>query len=506
MDDADELRFVSDVDIVVTLWQSISSRLLHILFESDRSRTPGIIAATTEGRLAKVVARLLADRTPRAGRPRRVDVLPSVPLGSHLLDGRVLCGGKSSVDELRTVLSSQAELLVIAAHSDGIDADLSPAVLCPFPLEREQSSNLTCVLRSWCHRTSAPLKAALLGGLLISPATIKAKLLLMLTCHSVIPNEGAEYNAVPLLERIIVDGQVSCTVAMWGVGFLAHGEVDRIARIFQSGGTAGAAMRQLLALDLVREGRGRFALFGDPELTLRPGYRQLETPPEQQTLGSLPNGRSFLASLLDGCRRNDRTSTKESTKRFAQVVEKYPDGLNKSEVQKATIEVVAAFGTMPIKQWLADSIKLQATSPIKSKCSTCGSLCIHLETDGFRRLDARTVISCPTCGIAKDYTTSLGPLDIEISQDRTVTLRTGSCEDSWEACLIVEYSKDQASIVMPVQAVDGLLSARLPEGLPSGIIVICGVFACAIGVSLARAQVALRSDLSAVPSPLAGLT
>lgn len=485
VDDVDEIFLIDHVAVVVTLWGRVSSKLLSILSESDREEIPGLLAATHESDLAAVILRLVGDQSRSTRFPQRVDIQPSIPVASHRINGRLLCGAKSSSDEIRAALEADAEILVIASHSDGIDVDLSPSVLCPLVENEDFPLGLTCVRRDWCHRRSLPLKAALREGSLIAPRSVRASLLLMLTCHTVVPCEGAENYSASALDRILVEGRVSCIVAMIGVGFLAPGEIDQIARIFEAGGTAGNLMRQLFQMEVVRQGRARFALLGDPEFTVRASARRSPPARRPAEISTAPVERSFLESLIEGCRRNKRPGTHAATEELAQALEAHPSGLAQPEVRKAAINAVIAFGTMPVKQWLSAHVTLTASGSAKYPCPRCNSFCIALHSKGLRKFERRTVLSCPACGVVEDYSDTLGPLGMDVSPDLRVSFRLAQLT-SWETCLVVEYSKDRACINVELEVADGHASAWLPKELSTGNVIVAAVFVSAEGLSVAR--------------------
>jgi ribosomal-protein-alanine N-acetyltransferase len=467
-----ELPSVSDVSVCVLPWQKISSDFLHLLYESGAARTPvGIFSATSSDRLYRVISKQLG-HVRAFGRYRRTDFFPSAPIGKHDFEGSALYGARSSPLEICEGLGRNSDLLVISAHSDGVDSDLGSAVLCPVK-QHLPNSALTCVRRRWCHRRGIALDQAVQRRDLVPPDVVQARLLLMLACHAATVSESTEAANASLLERTLVDGHVGCAIASWGLSFLSADQIAEIARTIERHSMVGEAMQSIRALPETKAGLVRFALFGDPDTRLRQ-RRGAPVQNRQSTLNPWQHG--FPAALLRGCRRNVNRKTQAATERLEDTLLAGGNPPWGADLQAAVLDAALSFGTVPARQWFGKGISLEAPSEPFVRCSSCGASSRRLKTRGIGPGEERVLVSCPTCGLSQDYSDALGPLTISFI-GQSVLVSGPGLRDSSAVRVVVERSKDESPVDLAlVQTRDGYI-AQLPE-VAEGSVAIC---AAAVG-------------------------
>ena len=413
--------------------------------------------------------------------------MPNIPIGRHIIGDRLVVGGKSTRSEIVDALRAGADFLTITAHSDGVDANLSSLIMCPLDWTNRLPAELTCVQRSWCHRRSISLDLAQSDVFLIKSTAVRARIVVLLMCHAVVLQEGIIGTSTSLLEGMLVGGDVKCIVAMWGVGFINPGDLEDIATALRFGGTAGLSMNRLAETSVVREGRARFALFGDPDTSMpavSPG------PAITTRIGSRTvQSRSFLQSLLDGCRRNARDADAAAINALAEEMETYGHGLEHSRLRTRTLEAIEAFGTMPVKQWVGGSVSLLSSNPRYGECYICSCVTVKLSSVGLNHCDERTVISCPACGIIQDYSNSVGPLTIEMAGGQNIHVHKSCPTTQFEMSLNSEIAKDRTPRALPFDTTGTHVSARVPTDPLPGTHVLCAVLVCPAGVSVARREI-----------------
>lgn len=171
---------------------------------------------------------------------------------------------------------SERSLLVIATHSDGIDAQLGgQSTLCPrsswgsdhtAPGERVPA----CVELRRCHRHNLPIDAPALGALAKAPDELNAFALVLAACHALRFAAPADHSiAWPdyrwSLMAATLRARKACVTA-FGVG-LHRESPDGYRKLV---GDVGGGMRigRAIAAENQRNPRGRLVLVGDPDISV----------------------------------------------------------------------------------------------------------------------------------------------------------------------------------------------------------------------------------------------
>jgi len=489
VDDIVDIPKIYKLKAVVLPWHLISSRLLYDLYSrSIEIPPPGILAAVTPDRLNTLLEKISNKNVVSEKKTLRVDLCPNLPIGCHTFNNRVLMGNKAKTNEVRDAISSGSGLLVVTTHSDGIDADFGPAILCPMLQPIDNFSNFTCVRRSWCHRRSIPLSKIHSMNNMLSPHLIDTNILLFLACHSIMLSETHHPLVSPLLERILVNGNVNGSIAMWGIGFSNNKEVDVIANIIQSGASLCETMSQVAHLSFFKEHRIRLAIMGDPDLKNERPLENIDINYEGDNRINNKQAIPFLEAYLSGC--DQVKINKELTLKLKNMTANHRIGFKHPIVRELFLDTIVAFGTMPIKFWYRDSVNLIPNSNKKKYCIYCGAQVASFKTVGLITREGRTVVSCPNCGITHDYTNTIGGVGIVLESETTVKVKTKIPREPFTAVLIIEYSKDKKcdKIMLPQYSSKGF-SINLIGKLYPGTNVLCALLITTDGFSLARREI-----------------
>jgi hypothetical protein len=323
---------------------------------------------------------------------------------------------------------------------------------------------------------------------MLSPNIINTKILLFLACHSIMLSETRRPLVSPLLERILVNGNVNGSIAMWGIGLFKNKEVNAIANVIQSGASLCETLFQISHFSFFKEHRIHLAIMGDPDL-------KNENPVENINISHMKNNRNyniqtipFFEAYLSGCDQAEKNI--ELTLKLKSIIANHSIGFKHPMVQELFLDTIIAFGTMPIKLWYRDSVNLIPDGNKKEYCIYCGAQVVSFKTVGLILREERKVVSCPNCGITHDYTNTIGRVSIFLEGETIAKVKAKIPKEPFTAVLIIEQSKDKKidKIMLPKNSSKGF-STNLIGKLYLGTNVLCALLITADGFSLTRREI-----------------
>lgn len=259
------------VEVVILSLEQLTSRLLEALY-APGARSPGIILS--DGRHA--LRRQLLVRSAAAELSKASPLIPSITLlptqsmtlgwesSSRVLDAR------SSVKDIKSALATNASILTMITHGDGLDMYLGPLTLCTLhgsDVSRAGDRPPVCVVSGECHRLEQPIVTALASGKLLSPSDIAARIFFCASCCGILTSESTVDPGWGLALRCLNSFQVGAVVTSWTLHF-AHPSAQKSLQFDLEGGTpVGKAVARYNRRSEAENLGARFCVLGDPRTT-----------------------------------------------------------------------------------------------------------------------------------------------------------------------------------------------------------------------------------------------
>ena len=278
------LRVVTDLfelghgevpSIVVSAPERLTSEMLDRLYgHENEASAPGLVLATTPESLRRqVLLRAAAIVFRGVVNTTRRDIIPLADSIDELdvLDLKIL-GGGAAPSALRSAMQDNAGVLSITTVSDGIDASLGrDRVLCamdrPGPSAREDLSP-RCRVTGMCHRLGVPVKEALDSSALLSPDTVRARILIWNACWGLRPPEHVLDQAWGLGRRLLDSPTLGAIVTSWQMTITSPEYAMKLAEDLSQGLPVGEAVARFNRSDFCRRVQQRMCLLGDPLVRL----------------------------------------------------------------------------------------------------------------------------------------------------------------------------------------------------------------------------------------------
>lgn len=499
--------------VVVTTFEYLTSNLLHSLYSRPSGHAvPGLVCASNPGQLRRqaLVRSLLA-------RPLMVEeeapwraLFPTEPIGTHRRGDFLVFGGSSSLDEVRDALATRSGLLVVATHSDGVDAMLGPSLAwCGIHAEdlaAHVAREPACLASGFCHRFGVPVPEVRELGHAIAPSDLSAQVLLFDTCFGTLAADAPISSERGMGRHLAENLEIGAFATSWELTVLDPGKLQGLVADLRRGMALGRAIARFNRSPAARRTATRLALFGDPRTRLKKrsilpaGVRsgtgqaaqrsRLAAPiglPESNELNEvgfsracLEHGIADLSAQLAACgpqaaeRIKRHLETAESALGQVRLFERScregtspGNDLAAPALRRALIE--DAFIRRPLDDWKAFAEK---TDWADTRCAGCGAPAwvgvLALRVPGVAR---RRVVLCPHCGVAEDM-----PEHVRLNfrfdhATGTCTLLGDPPRREWSAALIQRTRIEANDRMWDWPAAPGGEPCErmpLPEPLPGG--------------------------------------
>jgi hypothetical protein len=316
-------------------------------------------------------------------------------------------------------LPAERGILVLATHSDGVDALLAPGELTLCPREgwsrRGSDSAPPCARLRRCHRHELSFEDNRLVERTLDPRALRAFVLVLAACNAlrVEPERhdaGGAYGWS--LMASLLRARVG-SVTVLGVGLhldLADGHRALVAELL-----AGTGVGRAVAEENRRNPEGRMVLIGDPAVSFPPGPGSAEAaPPPACEVGVSAAGARFLAAYLaeavDAAASPDQITAAASAHSLAAALAMEVDRQLPSpavveylhaRILPALGEFLRLRGTMIALDW--SRLRAVSHDDGEEPCAWCGTACARRR---YRFANAglaqRYLVACPCCGIVRD--------------------------------------------------------------------------------------------------------
>jgi hypothetical protein len=444
----DDLSRLESVDVLVTLSRAITPPLLRWLSgprPSGEGRATGLVFGPTEADLLRQT--LLSSAHAELAGTRRLSELVTIDATvprARAGAAHVLLGGNADCEETRRAVRA-ADVLTVSGHSDGVDAQLGPFVLCPMdrPAEASDGRVPQCVGTKHCQRVDLPVSDALGSGRLVSPDEVRAPVLILGACTAFRAEGGPVATRWTFAHRLHRSEYVAAICATWSVIFGTPGGTIRLSHEIAQGRPVGEALERF------REGERRDAtgfdmvLLGDPKVAGRRSDEPDRDPSLQELFrdwcasnveaGQMADERlrpAALARPSSGC---DREQVGFARHFAAQSAARSPDlqelatkvlastvsttralrakadtggwrtSVDADAYRKAMLSLLVGLGFGRLHDWLSARPVLMG----RSACPACGDVANRYAVGVARERGAdRRLVVCPHCGVVED-----APLD-----------------------------------------------------------------------------------------------
>jgi hypothetical protein len=280
----------SSCDVIVCATIDLTAPLLYEL-SRDRagSGIPGLICARNSSELIEVCRRQARklDRLPII--PRRVFVYAGLDFAITERGTDVIIGGAVTPDDLRRVLSSDAAILTICGHSDGIDLRLSfSQIACPFldsPTHEHPGFLPPCKVLDQCIRfpVRPQIAAASKAGWILPLQILRAEAAIISACHVVRLSDGVIDPAYGLAASLLRQSDCGVIITTWRKELATSdgSHLNPLINDLCSGTSVGMAVGAFNASSAARRADLRLCIIGDPCFAIAPhqSFSQLPTVP-----------------------------------------------------------------------------------------------------------------------------------------------------------------------------------------------------------------------------------
>jgi hypothetical protein len=482
---SEEIDRATSSDVVVCLSNQVTPRLMQRLYvaaDDGPAAAPGIVMARDRDELAQVCRKLAA----RVAAPERADA-PRVLINTEELtgavrhDGDVRVGGSTPHAEIVELLRSDAAVLTLTGHSDGIDMAVSlRAFLCPFtaaPAVPSSEEGLPpCRIVGRCTRfpTTPTAQEAHAAGWVIPVSDVRARVAIFFSCSVVKTQDAVVDPTHGLAASMLRDADIAALVSTWREERdTADGAIlNDILNDLSHGLTVGEATARFNASPVGRRVGASFCVIGDPSVRLSGAQRFADLPSPQFT--SIPDvpetsRRGDLRLLLDVSRETLRMGqpgedTDAGTSLEAWLAQHVDDG---GEAPPELDDALARFlgGNFRLEE-LFGTHGIPGATDEHATCPVCAGPAreypIAFPAHGAR---PRRVIRCACCLESENMPEDWHPaLDLSRIGEGIVGLRGTPENARARVTLLGYYGSNEGAADWPREA-DGRLAEtmRLPE-------------------------------------------
>lgn len=280
----------SSSDVVVCTTAHLTAPLLEGLSQDRAGRgVPGLMCARNSSELVEVCRRQATKLAPRPIIPRRVFVYAGLDFTIIERKTDIFIGGAVAADELRRVLSSDASILAVCSHSDGIDLRLSfSQIACPF-LDSSTNENQEllppCKVLDQCIRfpVRPTMSAASNAGWIVPLGMLKAQAAIINACHVVRLSDGVIDPSYGLAASLLRQSDLGVIVTTWRkeLGASDGSHLNPLINDLCNGTSVGLAVGAFNASLLARHAGINLCVVGDPCFAIEPhpGFAHLPVIP-----------------------------------------------------------------------------------------------------------------------------------------------------------------------------------------------------------------------------------
>ncbi|MCY1010182.1 hypothetical protein OV079_32375 [Nannocystis pusilla] len=274
-EDLERLAAFPEAAVVVTTYAFVDERLLDQLYDRyPLTSAPGLIFSYDDADLSlQVLTRAAALHcSHRHFEYRRVDINTNIEFGAHMAPEFSIVGAQATPAEFRRALASNAGLLTLYSHSDGIDAYLRDGlVLCPMEgADLDVQPAPSCVVTGYCQRCSRPMSEVLGTETLLHPRAVKAHVLVYCVCWGLYPSQHMYSPAYALSRRLLESFTVGALVTSWEINIQRLPLTARLFHDVARGLPLGEALARHLSSPEARGNYHKLCLIGDPGVRLEP--------------------------------------------------------------------------------------------------------------------------------------------------------------------------------------------------------------------------------------------
>ncbi len=448
--------------VVVTTFDHVDEELLDLLYDGRPSeQAPGLIFAFSDDDLrAQVLARSATLYCPaRPAKTRRLELLPQLAVGRAEAEDLVVLGGNATPEQLREALAARPNLLTISTHSDGIDAQLLPAlVFCPMdrvPDDHDPALAPSCHLTGFCHRRGRPIVQALAEGSLLSPSAVSADVMIHGVCWGLYPSPGVQSSAWSLSRRLIEELNVGALMTTWEIVTRTTNTTTELHHNVACGMPLGRALAiHHAAPESLRNGH-RMCLVGDPELRLAPSDHAdplglvEDHRPSQGARVEHVAALALLRGMVMQGRRTQRPDRSDSSSAAMSAVLGYELALLEGAplegdddepgptLRRRIVEYFAERYTDSSRYWMS-FIAETRTELARRPCPVCSRRIVSRHY-GLRLTGAspRCHDHCPSCGPIADLPPGR-ELTLCVDPDGTIRLGGDLPHHHWDAQLVFD--------------------------------------------------------------------
>jgi len=275
-----EIGAATSADVVVCLAPQLTPRLMQRLYVAadGTNAAPGVIVARDADELIQVCRKQAASlERSRRGNARRVFINTEELTGAVTRDGDVHAGGSTAHAEIVSLLRSDAAVLTLTGHSDGIDMAVSlRAFLCPFtdaPAAPSSAEGLPpCRIIGRCTRfpTHPTAQEAAASQWVVPVADVRASVAVLFSCSVVKTQDAVVDPSHGLAASILRDADVAAVVSTWREERdTADGAIlNELVNDLSDGFTVGEATARFNQSTVARRVGASFCVVGDPSVAL----------------------------------------------------------------------------------------------------------------------------------------------------------------------------------------------------------------------------------------------
>ena len=518
LDDSYSLEEVLPVEVIFTTPRHVTSPLLDHLYKSDLETAPGIIYANTREEMRlQALLRSVAGLSGAPIKPERVDFCPMLSVKSNTFSDRLLLDREAGAEKIEETLRDGAEILNIFAHSDGIDANFGPLVLCPMdrhPLGGSPASRPTCAVTDVCFRLKMPVESAIASGRLLYPEQLSARILILRICHGLTVAPSIVDEVWSLVSRLHRSVSVGALVTAWGSFQSSYGETEVFLKQLQQGATVGAALAQHNRSAKIRETGQELCLLGDPStrLSFDDDRGPTESAPAAKSSVSFgrprpeadPEAELGEAAFLRACviQQNavHKGEVQELTDAAVSSINEYERAVWRGarvensngygqRMRVAVLEALCAQGSSLYRYWEEFSLRRQVI-PSNRKCLACHQVAALYSTPlRIPSVAPRRTLFCQRCGVIEEAPFEAPQFSLS-TDDRKVALTGDIPQSQWSGALVLDPKAVAGRITLswPV-APEGAAAmvVAIPGGLPAGHYFAAGMFIVRASLIIVRA-------------------
>jgi hypothetical protein len=270
VDTLDDALAVPELEVLITTLDRIDIELFDRLATVRPGYATGLLFAAPEHlRLRCMVSALAA--WGRVVDERRTQILlsPEASLGHRDIDE--VRAYFASGDEIRSTYAGDSGLLIVQAHSDGIDGMISEQHTYCARIEQgaeEFAPTNRCHVLNWCHRHELALDDPGLLDHLVRPSETVAGIFIFDVCWGLIPPEGVLDVRAGIGALLAHNFSLSAIVSTWKPSFTSVDTIRDVCEDIIVGEDLGAAVGRHNAARLTQEHDHHLVVFGEPRAAL----------------------------------------------------------------------------------------------------------------------------------------------------------------------------------------------------------------------------------------------